>query len=241
MRFTKKIILTGSSGQIGQAFLEHLSNSKDDYYIYALDKKKSKNNKINIQNVEIDITKEDEVVDFFSNINAVYGLVNNAGIGVFTPFLSRTVDEFKKVLDVNLVGTFLMSREAIKIMIKAKLGKIINIGSIYGVNSSDFRIYGESGRNNSEVYSLSKSGVIMLSKYLATHFASDNIQINTISPGGIKRNQTNDFIEKYTIKNPTGRMGAPKDLLPALDFLLNEQNEYINGENIIVDGGFTKW
>ena len=240
MRFTKKIILTGSAGQIGQAFLEHLSNNEDNY-IYALDNKKNKNNKINIQNVEIDITKEDEVVDFFSHIDSIYGLVNNAGIGVFTPFLSRTVDEFKKVLDVNLVGTFLMSREAIKIMIKAKSGKIINIGSIYGVNSSDFRIYGESGRNNSEVSSLSKSGVIMLSKYLATHFASDNIQINTISPGGIKRNQTNDFIKKYSIKNPTGRMGSPKDLLPALDFLLNEQNEYINGENIIVDGGFTKW
>ena len=199
------------------------------------------NNKKNIQNVEIDITKEDEVLDFFSNINEVYGLVNNAGIGVFTPFLSRTLEEFKKVLDVNLVGTFLMSREAIKIMIEAKLGKIINIGSIYGVNSSDFRIYGESGRNNSEVYSMSKSGIIMLSKYLATHFASYNIQINTISPGGIERNQAKSFIEKYNLKNPTGRMGSPNDLLPALDFLLDEKNEYINGENIIVDGGFTKW
>ena len=68
MRFTKKIILTGSAGQIGQAFLNHLSNSEDNY-IYALDKKKSKNNKENIQNVEIDITKEDEVLDFFSGIN----------------------------------------------------------------------------------------------------------------------------------------------------------------------------
>ena len=240
MRFTKKIILTGSAGQIGQVFLDHLSNSKDNY-IYALDKKKSKNNKENIQNVEIDITKEDEVLDFFSGINGLYGLVNNAGIGVFTPFLSRTLEEFKKVLDVNLVGTFLMSREAIKIMIESKSGKIINVGSIYGVNSSDFRIYGESGRNNSEVYSMSKSGIIMLSKYLATHFASDNIQINTISPGGIERNQSKDFIKKYTTKNPTGRMGSPKDLLPALDFLLNEQNGYTNGENIVVDGGFTKW
>ena len=240
MRFTKKIILTGSAGQIGQAFLNHLSNSEDNY-IYALDKNKSKYNKKNIQNVEIDITKEDEVLDFFSNINEVYGLVNNAGIGVFTPFLSRTLEEFKKVLDVNLVGTFLMSREAIKIMIESKSGKIINVGSIYGVNSSDFRIYGESGRNNSEVYSMSKSGIIMLSKYLATHFASDNIQINTISPGGIERKQSKDFIKKYNIKNPTGRMGSPKDLLPALDFLLNEQNGYTNGENIVVDGGFTKW
>ena len=122
--------------------------------------------------------------------------MNNAGIGVFTPFLSRTLDEFKNVLDVNLVGTFLMTRESIKIMIKKGHGKIINIGSIYGINSSDFRIYGESGRNNSEVYSISKSGVIMFSKYLAAHYASYNIQINTISPGGIKKNQTDEFIKK---------------------------------------------
>ncbi len=134
-----------------------------------------------------------------------------------------------------------MSREAIKIMIKSNLGKIINIGSIYGVNSSDYRIYGKSGRNNSEVYSITKSGIIMFSKYLATHFASDNIQINTISPGGIKSNQSDDFIKNYTKKNPTRRMGCTKDLLPALDFLLSEKNVYTNGENIIIDGGFTKW
>ena len=81
----------------------------------------------------------------------------------------------------------------------------------------------------------------MFSKYLATHFASYNIQINTISPGGIENNQTKDFVEKYNLKNPTGRMGETKDLLPVLDFLLNAKNEYINGENIIIDGGLTKW
>ena len=81
----------------------------------------------------------------------------------------------------------------------------------------------------------------MFSKYLATHFASDNIQINTISPGGIEKNQSKDFKDKYINKNPSGRMGNPKDLLPALDFLLDEKNEYTNGENLVIDGGFTKW
>ena len=241
MPFTKNIIVTGSSGQIGQAFVRHLSQSSKNYFIYALDKNKFKNNKKNIQNVEIDITKEDEVLDFFSSIDELYGLVNNAGIGVFTPFLSRTVEEFKNVLDVNLLGTFLMTRETIKIMTKQSYGKIINIGSIYGINSSDFRIYGDSGRNNSEVYSISKSGVIMFSKYLAAHYASQNIQINTISPGGLKRNQASEFIKNYNSKNPTRRMGTTNDLIPALDFLLDKKNEYINGENIVIDGGFTKW
>ena len=81
----------------------------------------------------------------------------------------------------------------------------------------------------------------MFSKYLAAHYASNNIQINTISPGGIKKNQANEFIKKYNSKNPTGRMAVTRDLLPALDFLLDKKNEYINGENIVIDGGFTKW
>ena len=241
MKSQKKIIVTGSAGQLGQAFLKHLSNSANNYYVYAVDKQKIKNNRDNVENIDIDITKEDEVLDFFSKINSLYGLINNAGIGVFSSFFSRTVNEFKEVLDVNLVGTFLMSREAIKIMMKVRSGKIINIGSIYGVNSSDYRIYGKSGRNNSEVYSMSKSGVIMFSKYLAAHFASYNIQINTISPGGIEKSQDSEFIKNYNYKNPSKRMGKPKDLLPALDFLLNENNEYTNGENLIIDGGFTKW
>ena len=241
MSFKKNIIVTGSSGQIGQSFVKHLSNNKRDYIIYALDKKKFDHQQSNVLQINIDITKEDEVLDFFSNINELYGLVNNAGIGVFSPFLTRSVQDFREVLDVNLVGTFLMCREAIKIMIKHKLGKIINIGSIYGVKSSDHRIYGMSGRNNSEVYSISKSGVIMFTQYLATNFASKNIQVNTISPGGIEKEQSSDFIKKYINKNPTGRMGKAQDLLPALDFLLNPDNEYTNGENIIVDGAFTKW
>ena len=236
----KVIILTGSSGQVGRSFVNYLSKNKNNY-IYALDKIKFDCNKDNVENYKIDITQEDEVVNFFSNVKNIYGLINNAGIGVFTPFLTRTLDEFRSVLDVNLIGTFLMCREAIKIMEKQGSGKIINIGSIYGVQSSDYQIYGNSGRNNSEVYSISKSGVIMLTKYLATHFAGDNIQVNAISPGGIKREQSDDFIKNYTSKNPSKRLAEVKDLYPALDFLLDINNKYTNGENIIVDGGYTKW
>ena len=81
----------------------------------------------------------------------------------------------------------------------------------------------------------------MFTKYLAANFASKNIQINTISPGGIEKEQSSDFINNYVNKTPAGRMGTPHDLLPALDFLLSLKNEYTNGENILVDGGFTKW
>lgn len=236
----KNIIVTGSSGQIGSCFVNYLSNNKG-YRVYAIDKNSSIIKKTNVTNIKLDISNEIEVVNFFNDLDDIYALVNNAGIGVFTPFFERTIAEFKEVLDVNLVGTFLMCRESLKIMTKKKLGKIINIGSIYGTQSSDYRIYGSSGRLNSEVYSISKSGVIMFTKYLAAHFASQNIQINTVSPGGIKKNQTNDFILNYENKTPAGRMGKPKDLLPVLKFLLDENNQYTNGENITVDGGFLKW
>ena len=167
--------------------------------------------------------------------------MNNAGIGVYTPTLKRTLEDFKKVLDVNLVGNFLMSKNALKLMKKQKYGKIINLGSIYGIKSSDPRIYGKSGRNNSEVYSASKAGVIMLTKYLAAHFAKYNIQINCISPGGFLNNQTKDFVNNYNFKNPSNRMAELKDLNGVLNFLIDKDNAYTNGTNIILDGGFTLW
>ena len=239
--FMKNIVITGACGQLGRLFVDHLSKNKKNR-IYALDIdfndcafEKS------IIKAKVDVSNELDVLNFFSSIKRVDILINNAGIGVFSSFEDRTVDEFAKVVDVNLKGTFLMCREAIKLMKPVKTGKIINLGSIYGVVSSDFRIYGDSGRNNSEVYSVTKAGVIMLTKYLATHYASYNIQINSISPGGVIRSQSDDFIANYNSRTPAGRLANDKDLLPALDFLTSNDNKYTTGQNIIVDGGFVSW
>lgn len=235
----KKIVITGASGQLGRAFVEHLVAK--NYEVYCLDMKVEQSPVERATYHVVDITSETEVAAFYQMIGSIDALINNAGIGVFTPFEERTVEDFKRVMDVNLLGTFLMCREAIKIMKKSNSGKIINIGSIYGVVSSDPRIYGESKRNNSEVYSMTKAGVIMLSQYLAAHYGKHNIQINTISPGGVFNKQTDEFVENYTFRNPTGKMAAPSDLFPAIDFLLSVENSYTNGQNIVVDGGFTAW
>ena len=236
----KIAVITGSSGNIGREFTKCLTGR--GYFVYALDKRKSSlRSNEKVEPVAIDVTDEDAVVDFFSGLNNLDLLVNNAGIGVFTPFEERTAQEFREVLEVNLVGTFLMAREAIKIMKKQKKGKIVNIGSIYGVKSSDERIYGESGRNNSEVYSASKAGVIQLTRYLACHYARYNIQVNCISPGGIRAGQSADFVLNYEYKTPAGRMGQPADISAALAFLCSAGADYINGQNIIVDGGFVAW
>jgi NAD(P)-dependent dehydrogenase (short-subunit alcohol dehydrogenase family) len=236
---TKIAIITGGSGKLGQHIVNYLL--KKNFFVYSLDLNYSKKKYSNFKSVKIDITDEGQVSQFFNQIKNINLLVNNAGIGVYTPTLKRTLEDFKKVLDVNLVGNFLMSKNALKLMKKQKNGKIINLGSIYGIKSSDPRIYGKSGRNNSEVYSASKAGVIMLTKYLAAHFAKYNIQINCISPGGFLNNQTKDFVNNYNFKNPSNRMAEVKDLNSVLNFLIDKDNTYTNGTNIILDGGFTLW
>lgn len=234
-------MITGASGQLGQTFVNHLKNDSDNF-IYAADI-----NIVDLQAAEnvkpicLDVTSESDVVSFFASLNHIDVLVNNAGIGVFTPFEERTVEDFCAVINVNMLGTFLMCRESIKRMKMAKSGKIVNIGSIYGVVSSDFRIYGNSGRNNSEVYSMSKAGVIMLTKYLAANYAQYNIQVNSISPGGILRKQSADFVENYAHRTPAGHLADERDFLSTLDYLIAENSGYVNGLNAVVDGGFTAW
>ena len=236
----KIAILTGANGNLGSNFLRSLREL--DYFIYAVDKEigEIKAEEF-VESVQLDITDEKKVKDFYSTISSLDLLVNNAGVGVFTPFEERTADEFKMVTDVNLLGTFLMAQGAVKIMKKQNFGKIVNLGSIYGVKSSDERIYGDSGRNNSEVYSVTKAGVIQLTKYMAAHFGKYNIQTNCISPGGIYNGQSNGFVTNYEYKTPSGRMGCPEDITNAFEFLCSRSSDYINGQNIIVDGGFTAW
>ena len=237
----KKIaIVTGASGQLGLAFVETLLAM--NYEVHGIDKIPGIHKCAHYFHHIIDITDEQEVEGFYSLLNRnVDVLVNNAGIGVFTPFEERTTKEFVEVMSVNLLGTFLMSREAIKSMKNNNGGSIINIGSIYGVVSSDYRIYGESGRNNSEVYSMTKAGVIQFARYVAANYGHLNIRMNCISPGGVYRNQQSFFVKEYINKTPMGRMANPEDFQSALKFLIDPDNKYTNGQNIVVDGGFSSW
>jgi len=236
----KKAIITGANGQLGSAFVRALT--RKGYFVYAVDLNIEKiKSSENVQPVKLDITDEMAVHNFFSSVQGLDVLVNNAGIGVFTPFEDRTAAEFKKVMEVNLLGAFLMSQSSVKIMKNSDGGKIVNIASIYGSTSSDERIYGDSGRNNSEVYSATKAGLINMTQYMATHFGKYNIQTNSISPGGIYNQQSEDFVRNYEYKTPMGRMGKVQDLLSALFYLVSEDTQYTNGQDIAVDGGFLAW
>ena len=233
----KTAIVTGANGQLGKGFVGALI--KKGYFVDV--DVESLEVQDNSQVVELDITDEEAVHNFFTKISDLDVLINNAGIGVFSSFEDRVASEFKKVMEVNLLGTFLMSQASVKIMKKTNGGKIINIASIYGSKSSDERIYGDSGRNNSEVYSATKAGVINMTQYMATHFGKYNIQTNSISPGGIYNHQSEEFVSNYEYKTPLGRMGNVKDLLGAMLYLISDGSQYTNGQDIAIDGGFLAW
>ena len=140
-------------------------------------------------------------------------------------------DEWKKVIDVNLSSTFLLTKHSIKKMLKNKYGRIINITSIVGHT-------GNLGQTN---YTASKAGIIAMSKSLAKEYAKKNININCISPGFIKTHMTDKIDEKYKesiiSRIPSARLGEPDDVANAVIFLASNQSDYINGETLHVNGG----
>ena len=120
-------------------------------------------------------------------------------------------------------------------------GRMINIASIYGIVSSDPRIYTGSQRRNSEVYSASKAAVIAMTKYLAVHLAPHHIRVNAISPGGIYRNHDKDFLNRYSNRTPMNRMGEEDEINDSVLYLASKASSYVAGHNLVVDGGLTAW
>lgn len=232
------VIVTGCSGQLGSAFCKSLNDA--GARVIGIDKKKP------IDDVEwlfeeVDVTDEIQVMDFYKKLDFIPNvLINNAGIGVFTPTLERTAKEFMDLLGVNLLSVMLMSNGFIKKCNKNG-GHVINLGSIYGHRSSDFRIYGTSKRNNSEAYTASKAGVIAMTKYYAAHFGQNNFRFNSVSPGGVLRNQSTDFLSEYSKKTPSSRLALDSEIASVVSYLALNSPNYLNGTDILVDGGYTAW
>jgi len=234
----KNIIVTGASGGIGNSIVEKLNECGVNVLasgtrLEKLEELKSKFNKIKI--LKFDISQSDKIEEFIDNAaNELGGLdciVNNAGITHDNLAIRMSIDEWKKVIDINLTSTFLMSKFAIKKMLKNKKGKIINITSVVGHT-------GNLGQAN---YTASKAGLVAMSKSLAIEYAKKNINVNCISPGFIKTAMTDKIDEKFkeviVSKIPSARLGEPEDIANAVLFLASENSNYINGETLHVNGG----
>jgi 3-oxoacyl-[acyl-carrier protein] reductase len=234
----KNIIVTGASGGIGSSIIEKLNNCGANILASGtrIEKLEELKNKFeNIKILKFDISQSDKIEEFIENaskeLNGLDCIINNAGITQDNLAIRMSIDEWKKVIDVNLTSTFLMSKFAIKKMLKNKKGKIVNITSVVGHT-------GNLGQAN---YTASKAGIVAMSKSLAIEYAKKNININCISPGFIKTAMTDKIDDKFkeiiVSKIPSARLGDPEDIANAVLFLASNQSDYINGETLHVNGG----
>jgi len=235
----KSIIVTGASGGIGSSIVKKLVENEANVLasgtrVEKLEELKSKYKNIKI--LKFDISQNEKIEEFIENATKELGgtlncIVNNAGITKDNLSIRMSMDEWKKVIDINLTSTFLLSKFSIKKMLKNKSGKIVNITSIVGHT-------GNLGQAN---YTASKAGIVAMSKSLAIEYAKKNININCISPGFIKTAMTDKIDPKYKeiiiSKIPSARLGEPEDIANAVLFLASNQSDYINGETLHVNGG----
>jgi len=234
----KNIIVTGASGGIGNSIIEKLNECGANILASGtrIEKLEALKNKFkDIKILKFDISQTDKIEEFIETSTKELGgldcIVNNAGITQDNLAIRMSIEEWKKVIDINLTSTFLLSKFSIKKMLKSKKGKIINITSVVGHT-------GNLGQAN---YTASKAGIIAMSKSLAIEYAKKNINVNCVSPGFIKTAMTDKIDEKFKeiiiSKIPSARLGEPEDIANAVLFLSSDKSDYINGETLHVNGG----
>tara|TARA_Y100000591_G_scaffold1343_1_gene1133 strand:+ start:22577 stop:23314 length:738 start_codon:yes stop_codon:yes gene_type:complete len=235
----KNIILTGATGGIGDSIVQTLQSLNANLLVTGTNEKKLdllKSKFKKIITIKQDISNHDELDSFIDRCNSELGdkidvLINNAGITKDNLAIRMDKEEWDKVIGVNLTSTFLLSKFAIKKMLKKRSGKIINITSVVGHT-------GNLGQAN---YSASKGGVTSMSKSLSLEYAKKNITVNCIAPGFIDTAMTEKINDEYKnqlkAKIPLDRFGTPQDIADCTAFLCSDMSNYITGETIHVNGG----
>jgi NAD(P)-dependent dehydrogenase (short-subunit alcohol dehydrogenase family) len=215
--------------------------------------------------VATDITQPASVQALVNETLSIYGrldiLVNSAALdpkfdpqalaemakqgSVSGAFEDYPLDSWKIALDVNLTGTFLCCQAAVKPMLsQGKKGSIINICSTYGLVAPDQRIYQRRGKQSSfkpVYYSVTKAGMLGLTRYLAGYYAGTQIRVNALTPGGVYNNHDEEFLKAYSSRTIMGRMAEKDEMNGALLFLASDASSYMTGSNLVVDGGWTAW
>lgn len=241
-------IVTGASSGLGVTFAETLAESGVNLVIAARRYEKlvkmaedlSTKHGVKVVPVKTDVSQEDQVIEMVKkateNFASIEILVNNAGTASLSPSVEISLEDWEKVIDVNLTGVFLCARTVAQEMIRKKYGKIVNIASIYGAVGDIFP---------TAPYYASKGAVINLTRALAIEWAPHKINVNSIAPGFFPSEMTeavfrDDKAMKHILsRTPLGRTGQPIDLKAALIYLASPASDYVTGQTIFVDGGWT--
>lgn len=252
-------LITGSVGGLGKVLADTLGELGADLILVDLpgktlevfaDELKEKWS-INVSTFEIDLEVEDERKILINKVNKDFDqlnvLINNAAFvgnsdlsGWNTDFESQSLESWRRAFEVNMTAVFELCQGFSPKMKKSVGANIINISSIYGQLGPDWRIYEGTNMGNPAAYGASKGALIQFTRWLSTTLAP-YIRANVVSPGGIFRNQPDLFITRYQNRTPLGRMATEIDLKGTVGYLASDLSQYVTGQVLTVDGGWSAW
>tara|TARA_B100000795_G_C22804693_1_gene444059 strand:+ start:5307 stop:6128 length:822 start_codon:yes stop_codon:yes gene_type:complete len=260
----KVIIIIGGCGILGTEWAKHLLSQNANICVADLDLTKFKNNfKDVISKFEkklifskIDVSKKKSLEKCINTVlrkfNKIDVVINASAMNApfdkksnrdqFSSILDYPENLWKKSMEINLTGAFLISQVVSKYFVKIKKGHLINIGSLYGLVAPDQSIYKEKGKQKffkPADYIVSKFGVLGLNKYLAAYFKNTKIRFNVLTPSGVKHKQSKTFMNKYSKNTMLNRMSNKNEYNGAIQFLCSDSSSYMTGGNLIIDGGWT--
>ena len=255
----RRALITGATGYLGQIMAETLAEVGADLILvdrpgsnfHDLEKMLTKAWGVKIISVACDLEDENERNLMIQTVKSdglgLSCLINNAAFvgsstlkGWVTPFEEQTLDTWRRAFEVNLTAAFHLSQAFAPELRSSTHGNIINIASIYGEYGPDWRMYEGTTMGNPGAYSASKGGLLQLTRWLATTLAP-HVRVNAISPGGVFRNQPEQFVDRYVAKTPLRRMATEDDFRGAIAYLATGLSRYVTGQTLSVDGGWGVW
>ncbi|MBN1295833.1 SDR family oxidoreductase [bacterium] len=256
----KTAVITGTGGLLGEVYAHALAAAGAAVVLTDLKRERCDGlaacvtSEWGVQSIAVgcDVTQRNDwerlreiLCDRFTSVDI---LVNNAGFtnasrieGYSDGFDTFPDMAWKSILDVNLTGVFMGCQVIGKMMTEKRTGSIINVASQYGVVSPNHTIYDGTGVSQPVAYSVSKAGVIALTRYLATCWGETGVRVNSLTPGGVFDKHTDPFLTRFSALNPMGRMCDRDELAGAVVFLASDAASYMTGHNLVVDGGWTVW
>ena len=252
-------VVTGGAGHVGTAICDALAELGAEIAVVDRDATRCQSVATSIQQqhqtkavaAPIDLSGETDLRKFRSKllerIDRIDVLVNCAAFvaadglnGWTTDFSKQSIATWRQAMDVNLTAPFALTQAFSEDLKKSGHGNVINISSIYGVIGPDWRLYEGTSMGNPGAYSVSKGGLVQLTRWLATTLAP-RVRVNAVSPGGLERGQDAGFQQRYISRTPLARMGTEEDLKGVVAYLASDMSTWVTGQNFVIDGGFTAW
>lgn len=255
----RRVLITGATGALGCVIADTVAELGADLLLVdrpgsdfsELCDALAQHGKREISCISCDLERQEERDALVGTVNGdgrgLNVLINNAAFvgtsglqGWALPFEQQSVETWRRAMEVNLTAVFDLGKQLAAPMRASGSAVIINVGSIYGLLGPNWELYEGTAMANPAAYAASKGGLIQLTRWLATTLAP-HIRVNSVSPGGIFRNQPEAFVERYQAKTPLGRMATEDDFRGAFAYLASDLSKYVTGQDLVVDGGWTAW